>query len=94
MSETPKIKFPELLQLKLPRGTNAALDELAKRQHRTKSDIARQALLHALALNDLRRCRADPGTRCRWHLELQHERAAWGMPSFTSSSNLVGLISM
>ena len=48
MSETPKIKFPELLQLKLPRGTNAALDELAKRQHRTKSEFARQAILHAL----------------------------------------------
>jgi Ribbon-helix-helix protein, copG family len=60
MSENPKIKFPELPQLKLPRGTNAALDELAKRQHRTKSELARQAVLHALAVNHVGSGRSDP----------------------------------
>ena len=37
VSDSPKSKF------ELPRGTNAALDELAKRHHRTKSELVRQA---------------------------------------------------
>ena len=33
MSNSTQSEFPELLQLKLPRGTDAALDELASRRH-------------------------------------------------------------
>lgn len=41
-----KNRFPELLQLRLPRGTNAALDELASKCHRNKSEqLARRAIL-------------------------------------------------
>lgn len=49
MSKSPKSKFPELLQLKLPRGANAALDELATKCHRTKSELVRQAILREVA---------------------------------------------
>ena len=41
MSKPTKSKFPKLLQLKLPRGTDAALDE--------RSEIARQAILREIA---------------------------------------------
>ena len=44
-----KSKFPELMQLKLPRGTNVALDELASKLHRSKSEIVRQAILREIA---------------------------------------------
>ena len=40
-----KSRFPELLQLMLPAGTNEALDELASNQHRTKSEVVRQGCL-------------------------------------------------
>jgi predicted transcriptional regulator len=49
MSNSTQSKFPELLQLKLPRGTNAALDELASELHRRKSEIVRQAILREIA---------------------------------------------
>jgi hypothetical protein len=49
VSETSRIKFPELLQLRLPRGTNAALDELANRLHRSKSELVRQAILREVS---------------------------------------------
>ena len=49
MSNSTQSKFPELLQLKLPRGTNAALDEFASGFHRSKSDIARLAILREIA---------------------------------------------
>jgi hypothetical protein len=45
VSNSTKSKFPELLQLKLPRGTNTALDELASKLHRSKSEIVRQAIM-------------------------------------------------
>jgi predicted transcriptional regulator len=44
MSNSTKSKFPGPLQLKLPRGTNVALDELASNLHRRKSEIVRQAI--------------------------------------------------
>ena len=44
----PKSKFPELLQLKLPCGAKAALDQLANKHHRTKSELARQAILREI----------------------------------------------
>ena len=50
MSDThAKSRFPELMQLRLPRGTNAALDELASKCHRTKSELVRQAILREVA---------------------------------------------
>ena len=50
VSDNPaKSKFPELMQLRLPRGTNAALDELASKLHRSKSEIVRQAILREIA---------------------------------------------
>jgi hypothetical protein len=36
MSLPVKSRFAELLQLRLPRGTNTALDELASKLHRSK----------------------------------------------------------
>ena len=50
MSDTPaKSRFPELLQLRLPCGAKAALDELASKCHRTKSELVRQAILREVA---------------------------------------------
>jgi hypothetical protein len=49
VSNSTQSKFPELLQLKLPRGTNAALDDLASELHRSKIAIARQAILREVA---------------------------------------------
>ena len=49
MSDTPKSRFPELQQLRLPRGTNAVLDELASREHRCKSEVVRQAILREVS---------------------------------------------
>ena len=50
MSDThAKSRFPELIQLRLPRGINAALDELASKLHRSKSEIVRQAILREIA---------------------------------------------
>ena len=40
----PENQVPKLLQLKLPRSTNAALDGLASKHHRTKSELVRQAI--------------------------------------------------
>ena len=45
--------FPERLHLVAPRGISAALDELASRQHRTKSEIVRQVILRELEANGL-----------------------------------------
>ena len=51
MSDTrAKSRFPELIQLRLLRGTNAALDELASKLHRSKSEIVRQAILREITL--------------------------------------------
>jgi predicted transcriptional regulator len=50
VSDNPaRSKFPEPLQLKLPRDTNAALDELASKLYRSKSEIVRQAILREIA---------------------------------------------
>jgi predicted transcriptional regulator len=42
-----------MLQLRLPRNTNAALDELASKYHRTKSELVRQVLLREVASSGL-----------------------------------------
>lgn len=50
VSDIPaKSRFPEFMYLRLPRGTNAALDELASKCHRTKSELVRQAILRKVA---------------------------------------------
>ena len=49
MSNSTQGKFPELLQLKLPRGTHVVLDELASKLHRSKSEIVSQAILREIA---------------------------------------------
>jgi len=53
VSNSTQSKFPELLQLKLPRGTNAALDELANKHQRTKSELVRQAILREVTSEGL-----------------------------------------
>jgi predicted transcriptional regulator len=45
-----KTRFTDRIQVCGPPGTNRALDELADRQHRTKAEVTRQAILHALAI--------------------------------------------
>jgi hypothetical protein len=47
-------RFPELLQLRLPRGSNAALNKLATKHHQTKSELVRQAILRMLETFDAR----------------------------------------
>jgi hypothetical protein len=44
-------RFPEQVQFVAPRGINAALDRLADKLHRTKSELARQAVLRDLEAN-------------------------------------------
>jgi hypothetical protein len=41
-------RFPETVRLVAPAGMSAALDELAGRQHTTRSELVRQTLLVAL----------------------------------------------
>jgi hypothetical protein len=40
--------YPERLFVLLPRGLNSALDKLASRQHMTRSELTRQALLREI----------------------------------------------
>jgi predicted transcriptional regulator len=44
-------RFPEVLRLVAPRGINAALDELAAKQHTTRSEVVRRALLREVEAN-------------------------------------------
>jgi predicted transcriptional regulator len=53
VSDSIKSRFPELLQLRLPRGTNTVLDELASREHRSKSEVVRQAILREVSSKGL-----------------------------------------
>ena len=48
-----KSRFPELLRLRVPAGASDALDELARRQHRTRSEVVRTAVFGELAANGL-----------------------------------------
>jgi hypothetical protein len=51
MAEDTERMFCERLALMAPRGTNAALAVLASKQHRTKTEVARQAILKDLEAN-------------------------------------------
>jgi hypothetical protein len=48
MSVSTKGRFPELLQVAVPRGTLRALDRLATRVHSTRSEVARQPIMRQL----------------------------------------------
>jgi predicted transcriptional regulator len=54
VSASTNCRFPEQVQFVAPRGINAALDRLADRLHRTKSELARQAVLHVLEVNGVK----------------------------------------
>jgi predicted transcriptional regulator len=45
MADETALKFPERLSLQAPRGLGRALDELAGRQHSTRSEVVRRTLL-------------------------------------------------
>jgi hypothetical protein len=42
-------RFPEIVHVQTPRGVNQALERLADRQHMTKSELVRRALLREVA---------------------------------------------
>ena len=42
-------RFPEILHLQTPRGTNRALHQLASKRHQTKSECVRRVLLREFA---------------------------------------------
>jgi hypothetical protein len=45
--------YPEVLRLVAPRGTNAALDALAAKQHTTRSEVVRRVLYREVESNGL-----------------------------------------
>jgi hypothetical protein len=49
-----KGRFPEQLAVCAPPGFNAALAALADKQHRTKTEVARQAILKDLEANGVK----------------------------------------
>ena len=55
-------RYPELMQLKLPRGAGEALDRLASMQMQTRSESVRQCLFQKLhrAGIDLSSSEAEP----------------------------------
>jgi metal-responsive CopG/Arc/MetJ family transcriptional regulator len=53
MAEATALKFPERLNLQAPRGLGRALDEIAAKQHSTRSEVVRRVLLRELEANGL-----------------------------------------
>ena len=49
-----ELTFPERFGLSLPKGANGALATLADKQHRTKTEVARQAILKDLEANGVK----------------------------------------
>ena len=47
--------FPELMQLRLPPGSNEALDKLAELQRQTRSESIRQCLFRELRAHGIAR---------------------------------------
>ncbi|MGC1180553.1 MAG: ribbon-helix-helix protein, CopG family [Methyloceanibacter sp.] len=52
--------FPERFNLKVPQGFSRALAELADKQHTTRSEVVRQALLREVEANGLQLAPAPP----------------------------------